>query len=392
MKTILFVHHVSEIGGASYCLLNILKELDRIKYEPLVLLRQYGPLVDELKKMGIRVYFCPSLWFYPYNKSLFNIRNLTTVLGVYRSISKVENIIGKIKPDIVYFNNMFLFPYLRITNKLNIKSVIHIREHWPTVQHQKQLRYIKKEILEKADKIVAINEYSARMISLDSDKLAIVYDWIDLSKRYDYYPLDKIFFEDMSNIKVFVYTGGMSRIKGAYEVLKAFSESSNESYRLLVLGFTKEYSGHGIIGFLKKVLLTIGFPTYEYRVKCVAQNDKRIVCVPSIYNIKHIFEQAYCFLSYFTIPHANLALSEAITECVPCIAARTEESQEYTNNGELAMLFDMNKYSEFKECIDKIPSFYSQMKQTLIKGKSFVTKKFDTDTNVRLLHEVLSSL
>lgn len=36
MKKILFVHHVSFIGGASYCLLNLLKEFDRTLYKPVV--------------------------------------------------------------------------------------------------------------------------------------------------------------------------------------------------------------------------------------------------------------------------------------------------------------------------------------------------------------------
>lgn len=56
-KIVLFVHHVSSIGGASYCMLNILKVLDRNNYAPVVLLKNQGPLVDEIKKLGVKLSF-----------------------------------------------------------------------------------------------------------------------------------------------------------------------------------------------------------------------------------------------------------------------------------------------------------------------------------------------
>ena len=49
MKRILFVHHVSSIGGGSYCLLNLLKEVDQEKFQPVVLLQENGPLVSEIE-------------------------------------------------------------------------------------------------------------------------------------------------------------------------------------------------------------------------------------------------------------------------------------------------------------------------------------------------------
>ena len=61
MKKILYVFHCSTIGGGSYCLLNILKNLDRNKYIPTVLLAYNGPLVDEIEKLGIDVFFYPEL-------------------------------------------------------------------------------------------------------------------------------------------------------------------------------------------------------------------------------------------------------------------------------------------------------------------------------------------
>ncbi len=393
MKKILFVHHVSFIGGASYCLLSIIKELNRDKFLPVVLLRDEGPLVEELKKLEVEVLFCPTLWYYPYNSSLFKLRSLKTMFSLYRSLPNFEKAVYRCSPDVVYFNNTFLFPYLRVTNKLGIKSVIHIREHWPMNQHQKQFRFIQKEINEKADRIVAINEYSGRMISPNLSNITTVYDWIDLSERYKKMPINQIFGEDTSGLKIFLYTGGMQRIKGAYEVLKTFSEKvrSNDC-RLLVLGFTKEYSGHGIKGLVKNLLMRLGHPTYEYKVKTVARNDDRIVCIPSTYYIKHLFDQAYCMLSYFTMPHANLAMAEALIEGLPCIAARTEESLEYSQNGRLAMLFEMNNLEDFSNCISSLNDNYSFLREQLNLHSPELKNKFSRKDNSLRLMSVLEAL
>ena len=53
MKTILYVNHTSVVGGASYAMLRVIKEVDRSLYKPIVLLKQNGPLYDEIKSLGI---------------------------------------------------------------------------------------------------------------------------------------------------------------------------------------------------------------------------------------------------------------------------------------------------------------------------------------------------
>lgn len=393
MKRILFVHHVSIIGGASYCLLNIIKELKRDRFQPIVLLRNEGPLVEELKKLGVEIHFYKKMWFYPYNHSLYNLRNLLTIFNLYRSLSDFDAVVRNCRPDIVYFNNMFLFPYLRVTQSLGIKSVIHVREHWPENQHQRQFKYIKKELLLRADKIIAINEYSAKMISPDMGNITIVYDWIDFSERNELRPFNKIFDEDMSDKKVYLYTGGQQRIKGALDVIRTFSEVvKGDDSRLLILGKLDEVSIKGCKGRIKSILYKMGLSTYEYKVRDAINIDSRIVCIPSTYYVRHIFEQSYCMLSFFTIPHANLAMAEAICLQLPCIAAETEESLEYSLDGELANLFPMNNTDAFAANIHELDKNYIQIKNRLAKSSEVVIEKFSKERNAELLRSVLDKL
>ena len=201
MKSILFVYHASNIGGGTYCLLNILREIDRKKYQPSVLLCTDGDLVKEIKALGIEVYFMPSMTLVPYNKSLWNPRVLRNYTRIKTALTDFGRILEKLKPDAIYLNTTMLAPYLTVAKKKGCKTAIHLREHWPLNEHVKQLSKIQKIITSYADQIVAINGYSASMVP--NRQSTIVYDWIDLSKRYEYRPFDDIFGEDTSKLKVY---------------------------------------------------------------------------------------------------------------------------------------------------------------------------------------------
>ena len=184
MKSILFVYHASNIGGGTYCLLNILKEIDRSKYNPIVLLRSKGDLVKEIKDLGIDVLYMPTMTLVPYNRSYWERGVLKAYWNIKKSFPMFESLLERINPDAVYFNTMMLAPYLEVAKKKGLKTAIHLREHWPLNEHVKQLFKVQNIITTYADQIIAINSYSASMVP--KRDVTIVYDWIDLSNRYAY--------------------------------------------------------------------------------------------------------------------------------------------------------------------------------------------------------------
>lgn len=394
MKSILYVFHCSSIGGGSYCLLNILKELDRELYSPSVLLSEEGPLAEEIRKLGINVLFMPSMTSVPYNQSLFNRESLRRYLRIKNSFPEFEKILVALKPDIVYLNSMMLYPYLRVAKGSGARTIIHIREHWPLKEHRFQLAKAKKEIASFSDRIIAINNFSASIIPDCRDKTTVVYDWIDFSNRYEYMPFENIFHEDMTDIKVLVFTGGTAPNKGALEVVKIFSSRMvDPNLRLLMLGADSNFIKTGLKVQVKKFLSKLGlYSYYEYELKQLILKDRRIVCIPNTYALKHLFEQAACFISYFTIPHANLALAESIISGTVAIAARTPESEEYTNRGELAFLFEINNREDFYFAIQKAFIEHDKMKKRLRDNSSVIAVLFDKEKNVNVLNRVYASL
>ena len=391
MKTILFVYHASNIGGGTYCLLNILKEIDRSKYKPIVLLRTDGDLVKEIQALDIDVFLMPSMTLVPYNRSLWNRGVLRAYRNIKKSFSEFEDVLNIINPDAVYFNTMMLSPYLEVAKSNGRKTVIHLREHWPLNEHTKQLESIQNIISSYADQVVAINGYSASMIP--TREATVVYDWIDLSKRYEYRPFDDIFGEDTSKLKVYLFTGGLQDIKGAAEVVETFKERiKDKDKRLLMVGVEPHPNYSGLKNKIRRLLSKIGYDVYEYKVRKMIASDSRIVCMPATYAMKHIMEQAYCNLSFFTIPHANLALAECIIVGTVPVAAKTEESLEYSNNGSLALLFEIGNKDDMVEKLNELDIRYGELKDKVSKDGHIVEDLFNKERNVAVLDSVLTEL
>lgn len=373
MTTILYVYHASNIGGGSYAMLNVIKALDRSAYRPVVLLKRNGPLADELKSIGVEVHFLPTINTVPYNRSIFTLHNIKRIVNICRSFGKFASLLKKIKPHIVYLNTMMLHPYLRVIKKSGIKSIIHIREHWPEGEHTMQRNYAIKNIRKYADQIVAINSYSASMVADETHHPTIVYDWIDMHSRFKETPYSAIFNEDCSEKKIYLCTGGFDANKGTLEIIRAFTEVvDDKDARLLVLGTKPKQKATNYM---------------EQIVKAIEQ-DNRIRLLPSTYFVTHLYQQAYCVLSYFTIPHANLALAENIILKTPVIAARNEESIEYSSGGELAILFEANNIEAFKRELKEFNKNRETLKNKLNERYDIIAKMFNPQINIEKLNKV----
>lgn len=388
MKRILFMHQASTIGGGSYCLLNILREIDKSNIEPIVCLASDGPLRMEIEKLGIEVVIFTQMAAIPYNRSLWSYSSARAYWRVKQSISSFKQLLNDKNIDVVYLNNMMIYKYLKPAKECGCKTVLHCREHWPLDEHLTQLQWARNAVYKYADELIAINSYSASIFP--KKKATIVYDWIDMDSRYEKRPMDDIFGEDTSNLKIYLFTGGLLRIKGAYQVLYAFHTFIHDSNsRLLFLGYDVSVSRQSPKYVLKLFLYMLGFDINEIKCLRLIKQDKRIVCVPSTYMITDIIKQSYCMLSYFTIPHANLALAECLILGIPVIAANTEEAIEYSKGCLKNELFKINDINDFKS---KLLMYNSdEAKHRVLQKTSQIKEMMSKEKNVKMLNAVLKS-
>lgn len=126
MKKILYLHAGAELYGADIVLLELLKNLDKKKFEPLVILPCKGPLVEKLKENNIKVkvieypilrrkYFTP-----------FGILNYTK--DYFKYSKEITEIIEKNNIDIIHTNTAAVLEGAYVKRKKTIKHIWHIHE------------------------------------------------------------------------------------------------------------------------------------------------------------------------------------------------------------------------------------------------------------------------
>ncbi len=388
------MHQTSVVGGGSFCLLNVIKNIDRTKFYPIAALKSYGSLSEELKKLGIEVVIFKKMHDMPYNLSLLKTSRVLQYIKLFSSLRDFKSLLISYRIDIVYLNNMMICDYLKPAKELGLKTILHVREHWPLDEHVHQLNRARKIVSKYADKIIAINRYSASIFSDCEDRTTIVYDWIDMESRRKEISYNHLFNCDASNLKVVLFTGGFSSLKGALSVVETFSTcAKGDDFRLLILGGEKVPLARGFKSLLKGFLHRCGlYYYYDKILKQKIESDKRIVCIPGIYEITNIIEQSYCFVSNFGIPHANLALAEALILGTPSLAAATDESYEYSGEGRYALLSKFGDKEDFSKKFVELLENRDLWKNKANEGSLCIQRMFSPKRNILVLREVMGEI
>ena len=103
-------------------------------------------------------------------------------------------------------------------------------------------------------------------------------------------------------------------------------------------------------------------------------------------------QQCYCNLSHFNIPHANLALAESIIVGAVSVAAATPESVEYSNNGELAILYEINNNHDLLQKLKYLDANYEVIKNKIKSEGYIIEEMFDKKNNALKLSFVYDKL
>ncbi len=108
-----YINAVSWIAGIERSLIEVMKEIDREKISPVVILPGPGPLADELVKTGVTVEIVPFYGLRARNP----LRFLQTVRGINRVVAK-HNI------DIVYAKHQYVANLAVISGKMSGKKIV----------------------------------------------------------------------------------------------------------------------------------------------------------------------------------------------------------------------------------------------------------------------------
>ena len=182
MKRVMFLHAGAELYGADNIMLELIRGLDKKKYEVDVLLPNSGPLVEKLQKenVNVEVLGYPILrrkYFTPWGivKYIFNYYTYSRKIVTYCKQKKI---------DIVHVNTSAVLEGCYIKKKTKLPVVWHIHE---ILEKPKFIiDFMFKEIAKWSDKVVCVSEAVkknfVKITNIVDDKICVIYNGVDNEK------------------------------------------------------------------------------------------------------------------------------------------------------------------------------------------------------------------
>jgi glycosyltransferase involved in cell wall biosynthesis len=303
---------------------------------------QRGPLVNELRNMGVQVLMCSGLTsFGNAPKHLIGkLHNIEWIRGVLRwrmAVEAARRICLDVHPDLVHINTMSLF-HLSIGVKQAgpILVVQHIREHWFPRRFDPRNR-VRQTAFSCIDSVLSITQENGKGFGYPGST-TVVHDWPDFSGRASPLSLGG-HCHIPSHKKIFLVPGGRIRIKGTIHAIQAMRHVRDDNAVLLVLGGQGEMDCPPFKRKLIEGLSRLGIRGYSKQVERAAKlMGEKVVLAPSTINMEAELKRSYAVISPFIDPHFSKPVIEAGSLGKPVIASDFPEIREAVEDGVTGML------------------------------------------------------
>jgi len=234
MKKILFLEQFSKISGGQVVLLQILKELDKNKYKPYVVIPSRGPLANELETLGIKYFVLPIGVYSSGNKSFWDIIKYFVLSLIM--IIRVFNIIAKEKIDLVYANAPRTYVWGTISAWLARKPIIwhlhSIISRWELSATVVVVRVF------KVNRIIAISKAVAQPYTKQGILVNVIYNGVDCDLFKAKLANPSIVKKELgiqAEAKIVAYIGQLAKWKGVADFIKAAKNVSLKQSEVIFL-------------------------------------------------------------------------------------------------------------------------------------------------------------
>lgn len=223
MKTILFLHAGAEMYGADKVMLDLIKKLDKRKYNPIVILPTNGILVDALKNENVNVEVMP----YPImRRKYFNPKGLIQYgFGMLKYTNKIAKIAKKYNVDLVHTNTAATLEGSFVSRKLHIPQLWSIHE---IIVNPKIMYTVTSKLIAKYSSITitdskAVKDHLNASGYFKKDSVSVIYNGVD-SNRFKPENDCSYLYDEWNIPKTARIIGMMGRVnswKGQGDFLKA---------------------------------------------------------------------------------------------------------------------------------------------------------------------------
>lgn len=380
MKNILFIHQSAELYGSDKTLLLVLKNLDKSKFNPLVVLPQEGPLKEELENENIEVVIAPVLKL---SRKMFTIWNSIQIFkDLKKGISILEELHKKHHFDLIYSNTLAVLLGMIFAKKRKIKHLWHVHE---IIVHPKIIAGIFPKLLNKyADLIVCNSNATLKNLvqrkELIAQKSVVIYNGMDPINSELPVATKKDFGYNDNDI-IITLVGRISRLKGHKWLLttlvKHFSASTN--IKVVFVGSPvagQEYYATEIEQFIAE-----------------NQLEATVKILPFTKNLSKIWDITDIALMPSTEAESfGLVAAEAMLAKKPVIASSHGGLKEIVIDNQTGFLVEPNNVEAFSEALTKLFANPQLRKEFGENGYQRAIQEFSVEKYVQNFELVFSEL
>lgn len=333
LKTVLFVHQSAELYGSDKTLLILLKELDKSKILPIVVLPEVGPLTKELEKEQIEVIVAPVLKLH---RNIFKPRNLFKFIkDFFIGIKVLKKILKTKKIDLMYSNTLAVLLGFLASKWFKIPHFWHVHE---IIESPSFITSFYRFLLSsKINKLILFNSKATQEFWKTNSQNVIVWNGIE--------PFSETILEKFSSnkkIKI-ALVGRISRWKGQQLLLNAFyNVQKNESeIELFFVGSAPPNQEHFLVDLKAKI-------------KELNLEDK-VKIIPFQKDIETVWKSIDIAVVPSTEPEPfGMVAIEAMMAGKPVIGANHGGLKEIILPDETGLLFEPNNQNDLESCLMKL--------------------------------------
>jgi len=261
MKRILFVHRAGTIGGAPWSLLYTIKALDATRYSSHVLFLEPGKVAELFDQEHISYSVIQNKRNFRGHQKFVHIEptfakwyEFIKTFRMFKWWYKVSNWYAAeelkvLDYDIIHLNSVTLIDWAKAAKRDGKKVVLHVREPLAKGLLGMRRAFIRKQIDQNCDQIIAISHDNANRVGLPN-KTSVVYNFSDFSKfDLTVSPL----FERENGYFYVLYMGGAKKFKG-FEILAKSIQGVDNNVKVILAGDYKRFKKRGALVNFKRVL------------------------------------------------------------------------------------------------------------------------------------------
>ncbi|MDO9565596.1 MAG: glycosyltransferase [Candidatus Desulfaltia sp.] len=351
------------IGGGEISLLGLIKELNRKKFNPLVICPEGGSLFNELNKIVVETKIV----------RMETIRNLN-IFSWVRTVNKLIQLIKKREINLIHSNGSRATIFGGIAARLTKTPLIwHVR-----IADSDKL--LDKFLVKLADKIIVVSKAVSRRfdwIEDKEDKIVLVYNGIDLER----------FKPDV----------GIRKVRGKISL-------SSETPLVATVGRLDWYKGHKyLLVAAEKVVqalpdarfLIVGDGEYRERLENQVKQlnlDKNVIFTGNRKDIPEILASIDLFVLSSVSEGFGRAAAEAMACGKPVVATKAGGLSEVVEDGITGRLVPPKNPAALAKAIIELLKDKKKSENIGIAGRKRVEKLFSIEKNVKSIEELYEKI